>query len=338
MGINMKINTWNFPGKGPLAAGLAALLCLSCGTDRAAPAAETPAPEAALGGGGEAPGLEEIAELERTGRYIPGMALAESAIRENAGDYGGAVIAAYKELAWAYGHGMAVRAELEEGLGRLLELYGEAGEGEHEPPGKGRDTTRAARGILAFIAGHWEAAAELLDCFAGEEPDAFSRWMLLVCALEGGDRGRNTRSGYGAIRARYDSFPEYWYRGARSFPAPFAAEYAERCINLSPAGPFAEECRGIIARGLGISGPEGAAIRSKAEIEEIITRSTAEGRPEVLAELFPLIALPDNAYTIYALGALRALAADPRFRDFFSGQGALAGGRLAERLAYAARG
>jgi hypothetical protein len=283
----------------------------------------------AAGKGSPSASLDEIAEIERAGKFFQGMGLLESSLREDAGDLGGAVIAAYKELSWVYGYGGAGKADLEEGLRKVLALYGDtAGE-----------AVQAARGALAFVAGRWTEAEELLGPLAREEdPDAFSRWLLLVCALEGGDQSRLVRSAYGSIRARYENFPEYWYRGARAFTGAIAAEYAERCINLNPGGPFAEECRGIITLGMGLSRADGAALKSRAEIEDAVSRAAAAGQPEILVELFPLIALPDNAYTLYALGALRALAGVSPFKEFFAERSARAGGRLAERLAYVSRG
>jgi hypothetical protein len=116
-----------------------------------------------------------------------------------------------------------------------------------------------------------------------------------------------------------------------------ASEYAEQCINLSPKGPFAEDCRRIIAGQLGLE-TESGALRSKAEIEDVIRRSVASGNPELLEDLFPLIDLPDNAYTLYALGALRAVSSVSPFREFFSGRAAGAKGRLAERFNFILRG
>ncbi|MDR2143154.1 MAG: hypothetical protein LBP29_02145, partial [Treponema sp.] len=42
--------------------------------------------------------LDELAELERSGGFVPGLGLAESNLREASGDYAGAVLAVYKEL------------------------------------------------------------------------------------------------------------------------------------------------------------------------------------------------------------------------------------------------
>jgi hypothetical protein len=143
---------------------------------------------------------------------------------------------------------------------------------------------------------------------------------------------------YGAIRARYAKFPEYWYRGARAFQGLPAAEYAEQCINLAPSGAFAGECRIILAAAAGLQPEHSVSLRSKSEIEESVSLSLNRGNPEALAALMPLLSLPENPYTVYAVGALRALAALPKFRDYFSGLAETSSGRLAERLAYICRG
>jgi hypothetical protein len=265
-------------------------------------------------------------------------------MREKDGDNAGAVLAAYKDLAWAYGYGGAGRAEAEEGLRRVAALFTAPG-GERE-----KLAAAAARGVLAFSEEKWAEAEEYLEGLAkglvneDEAPDSFLRWMLLVCALER-DGNASMRSAYSSIRARYSFFPEYWYRGARAFAVgdsggtagSIAAEYAEQCINLSPRGPFAEDCRRIIAGQLGLETGSGA-LRSKAEIEDVIRRSVASGNPELLEDLFPLMDLPDNAYTLYALGALRAVSSASLFREFFSSRAAGAKGRLAERFNFILRG
>jgi hypothetical protein len=280
--------------------------------------------------------LEEIAELERSGGFVPGLGLAESNLREASGDYAGAVLAVYKELSWAYGRGEGgvTREAVTAGLGSLLEL-GAAGPGAAE----------AARAVLAFFAGRWNEAETLLkQLFAEEtETDGFSRWMILVCALEQGDASRKIRGEYSAIRARYAAFPEYWYRGARAFGIPettlsAAGAYAERCVNLAGNGPYASECRAILAETAGLGEKDGGAIKTRVEIELLVETSLKNSQPELLAGLLPLVELPDNPYTIYASGALRALAADEKFRAWFSSQAAKAKGRLAERLLYISRG
>jgi hypothetical protein len=279
--------------------------------------------------------LEEIAELERSGGFVPGLGLAESNLREASGDYAGAVLAVYKELSWAYsrGEGGVTREAVAAGLGNVMEL------------GAGPGAAEAARAALAFFEGRWKEAGALLEeLFVEEtETDAFSRWMLLVCAMEQGNASREIRGNYSAIRARYATFPEYWYRGARYFRTPetvvpAAGAYAERCINLAGNGPYASECRAILAETAGLDGKDGAAIKTQAEIELLVETSLSNSRPELLAGLLSLVELPDNPYTIYASGAMRALASDEKFRAWFSSQAAKAKGRLAERLLYISRG
>jgi hypothetical protein len=271
--------------------------------------------------------LEEIAELERAGSWFAGMALAESGLRENAGDYAGAVAAAYKELAWAYGRGTIQKQDTEKGLLNVLALQSDAG------------ITAAADAVLAFSREQWtEAFAALRSLFdEAQEPDGFGRWMLLVCALETNREDRLAAAAYKAIRARYAHFPEYWYRGARAFSGLIAAEYAENCINAAPQGPFAPECRDKLASHNGLKTEDGSSLKTKTEIETIISQSLNTGNPELLDSLFPLVSLPDNPYTIYAVNALRSLTAAQKYRDYLKGQAASSKGRLAERLLYICR-
>jgi len=271
--------------------------------------------------------LDELAEIERAGSWIQGMALTESGIRENAGDFAGAVAAVYKEMAWAYGRGMIQKADIEQSLQNLLAMKDEA------------DVIAAANAVLAFAGERWaQAEAGLETLFVeSEEPDGFCSWMLLVCALEKNKEDRRAGAAYKAIRARYVQFPEYWYRGARAFSGTVSAEYAENCINSAPLGPFAEECRKILASFTGLKIEEGQSLRTKREIEAVISQSVNSGDPRILDSLLPLIGLPDNPYTIYAVGAMRALTSVPAFRSYFTGQAASSSGRLAERLSYICR-
>jgi len=271
--------------------------------------------------------LDELAQLERAGSWFQGMALTESGMRENAGDYAGAVAAAYKELAWAYGRGFIQKEDLEQGLLNVLAVKSEEA------------VTAAANAVLAFVREQWdEAAAGLEPLFdEQEEPDGFGRWMILVCALEKNREDRHSGAAYKAIRARYVQFPEYWYRGARAFSGIAAAEYAENCVNSSPQGPFADECRNILAAFTGLRGEDGLSIKTKVEIESIISNSLNTGNPHLLDPLLPLIGLPDNPYTVYAVGALRALNSVPIYRDYFNAQASVSRGRLAERLSYICR-
>jgi len=148
---------------------------------------------------------------------------------------------------------------------------------------------------------------------------------------------RQASAAYKAIRARYSQFPEYWYRGARCFSGGIAAQYAENCINLSPQGPFADECRSILAANTGLKNEDGLSIKTKKEIEAIISQSVNSSNPQVLDSLLPLIGLPDNPYTVYAVSALKTLTGIPKFNEYFSGHAAVSKGRLAERLLYICR-
>ena len=275
--------------------------------------------------------LEELAELERSGLFQQGMGLIESGLRERIGDYAGAVIAAFKEMSWSYGHGSLEKKDLEQGLARVLALEGQE---EYE------DAVEAAHALLAFVQGRWDDAEQRLATFdnEAEEIDSFVRWILLSCTLEKENGDRKAGSAYRAIRARYVQFPEYWYRGARVFSGVISTEYAELCINLVPDGPFAGECRSILASFSGLGEEDGSKIRSKKEIEALISRAVTTGNPELLEPLIPLVDLAENPYTLYAIGALKSLSSLPHFRNYFTGLAVQSNGRLAERLAYISRG
>ena len=273
--------------------------------------------------------MEQIAEIERSGSYFQGLGMLESVLREDSGDLIGALISAYKELSWPYGFGGISESKIDEGITRLKSEIEKTGD---------ISLLSVVEGIIAFHNESWNHASEILRRFPPlyDEPDSYYQWMLLVCALESGNNSA-VRSAYGSIRARYSKLPDYWYRGARTFDSERSAIYAENCINLNPGSPFSAECRKILANFHGIA-VNGEAIRTIAEIEDVISRSVAESNPEILAGLFPLMNLPDNDNTQYALGAMKSLAAVPVYRDYFLNQSALQSGRLAERLAYITRG
>jgi len=275
--------------------------------------------------------LEELAELERAGIYQPGMGFIESGLRESAGDYAGAVFAAAKEMARAYGFGQIQFNDLLQGL-KMTTTLEEGDRKEH--------AVYAAMALLAFFESRWNDAEKmLLDILPEfEEPDDFYIWLKLVCALEKNSDDRKSGSAYRAIRARYTQFPEYWYRGARVFSELTAADYAERCINLAPEGPFSGECRNILARFAGLTDRDGPSIRSKHEIEDCIAQAVKEANPKLLAPLIPLLSLPENQYTLYAIGALKSLSSVSMYREYFDILAGSSKGRLADRLVYISRG
>lgn len=293
--------------------------------------------------------LDKIAELERSGRFTPGLGFAESTIREQAGDYAGAVVASYKELAWTYAftdttaEKPMTKTQIKDGLNAILDLYGgkewlPTDDMDEDPQ---QDARAAATAVLFFLDNKWEDAEDLLESLFSEdeEIDSFPQWMILVCGLEKRDASRTVRSKYGAIRSRYEYFPEYWYRLARYLDDEAARmDAAERCILLAPNGPYALECRTIIAGIFDIDTSRSSSIRIRAEIENTITNAVSSRNSEMLRTLFPLLELPDNPYTMYAVGAMRALNADALYKNFFAQEAARSSGRLNERLVYISRG
>jgi len=73
---------------------------------------------------------------------------------------------------------------------------------------------------------------------------------------------------------------------------------------------------------------------TKPEIEFIIGSAVSERKPDRLDPRFPLLGLPDNPYTLYALGALKGIASDEHFRTVLASAAASRQGRAAARLRY----
>jgi hypothetical protein len=109
---------------------------------------------------------------------------------------------------------------------------------------------------------------------------------------------------------------------------------AERCVSLAPEGPYADAGRTLLAQLTGLSNRDSAAIKTRLEIESVIEKAVASGSGEELNKLLPLLALPDNPYTLYALGACRGLATQENFAHYFQEEIKKSSGRLHERLRY----
>jgi hypothetical protein len=281
------------------------------------------------------------------------------------------VFAAFKELFWAYSFAegeegqRSVESMIEAGFRGLAENLGQMLDAE-----SARVAGQAAEACILFFEGRYAEAGGLIAGIerGDTEPDEFSAWLGLVCALESAGKGerldvlsggpsapgapdikesvlRQLRASYAAIRSRYETLPAYWYFGARNMKGETIPAYAERAINLSPEGPYAADSRVMIAEFSGLSQADGAAIKTMYEIETVVVNAVKTGNPELLSALFPLAALPDNPYTLYAAGALRGLVPDSRFKNYFDTclraikqMPDKSQGRLAERLAYIARG
>ncbi|MDR2601133.1 MAG: hypothetical protein LBC53_01570 [Spirochaetaceae bacterium] len=307
--------------------------------------------------------LDAISEFERSNGFLPGMGLAESTLRENAGDYSGAVTAAFKELQWAYsygglaGDGKADKKPMEkkavkDGLQKIKTLYLDK---EKAPDVSMENKMRAiliCNALLDFTDGRYEktlSSLKEMSLDTDDEPDDFLHWVRLVCEGEinisdaDSRRARYRNAEYAAIRARYSSFPPYWYFGARHTTGAVSAEFAERCIDLFPEGPYAKEARYILASYSGLNLSEGPVFLTKKEIEQTVMEAVNNGDPSLLTPLLPLAGLPDNYWTAYATGAMRGVAELEPFKEWFLTQqekikNSKRESRLFERLNYIVRG
>jgi hypothetical protein len=123
-----------------------------------------------------------------------------------------------------------------------------------------------------------------------------------------------------------------------------ASAFAERAINLAPSGPFAEESRVALAVWSGLTSKNGAQIKTKLEIDRVITDAVEQQTPQTLSSLFPLLSLPDNPFTLYTAQVLRDTARDTAFSGYFKTESQRQNSkktdknnmRLSERLSYIA--
>ena len=112
--------------------------------------------------------LSSLAEMERRGRYEPGLGIHESGLRERAGDSSGAVFAAYKDLSYAYANGAVSEQDIDARLDRLDERAMSDG-------ARDADVLSAVAAIRLFRSGKWaEAASALIVLAAGDgQADSF---------------------------------------------------------------------------------------------------------------------------------------------------------------------
>jgi len=160
--------------------------------------------------------------------------------------------------------------------------------------------------------------------------------MRLAAQIRLAPRDLALRSSYAEIQARFAAFPDYWYFSMLHESDPgLALDAAERCIRLAPKGPRAVEARRMIAASYKLEQKDAENVLVEQEIESIASSAIRGGNLELLRELFPVLALPDNPSTLYALGIIKGLCDDAPVRVWVKAEAEKADRRLAERLRYA---
>jgi len=327
-------------------------------SDKQPPAAETPTPpalEAPTSPALEAPKtglepiaydadslakLERLAEYERQNGFVIDMGSAESRIRESAGDFGGAVIAAYKELFYAFAYTGSFDSKtadektltpqkIKSSLQTLKE------NAKKDMPDKLPAISASCDACTAYTEGRYADALPLLSHFLeNTESDSFARYLAAACELETSP-SPPMLSKYGAFRTRFKYLPEYWLHSARAqSDISIRLSHAEYCINTCPSGPFAPECRKMMAAAFNLQESDAPYLLTVLEIENYTLKAIRAANPELLAPLLPLLALPDNARTIYAAGVLKGICSEKIFFDYLTAERKTASGRIAERLDY----
>jgi hypothetical protein len=272
--------------------------------------------------------IDQFAVYERLSAYLPGMGLLESVLREQNGDYAGAVLAFYKEYLFNYSHiGDAKdQTNILYGMKAISAVYG----------GEKGDAQKAALAVENFISLNFKACKDSLKALFADDSDvdSFAQWLILVCSLESGEKDRTVLSRYSAMQGRYKGFPLYWYYIAKHFDSSLnvmnAAEYG---INLAPQGPCSADMRTVLARGLGLPEMVSGVVLTLKEIDGIILESIQNADTAFLDATIPLLALPDNPATSYLIGTFSPMAGHKLFNAYFTRKAEEHGGLIAERLA-----
>ncbi len=268
------------------------------------------------------------AEMERRFGYQAGAGLFESSLLERAGHYSEAVFSAYKDIAYARSYGSIDQRVIEDRLEAVLASGSALGEETM------KSISRAVRAIRAFNLKSWEDCISLMEI--SFLSDSFSSWMLLAAQIQLSPQDQALLNAYANIQARYVNFPEYWYFSMlHERNKDLARDAAERCIQLAPDGPRALEARNVIVLSYNLDQKDSVSLLIVPEIESIATNSIVQGNPEVLRGLFPVLALPDNPSTLYALGVIKGLCDNAPVREWVRAEAKKADTRLAERLRYA---
>lgn len=274
--------------------------------------------------------IKAIDSYEAAFPYEPGTGLVESAMKEKKGDMEGAVLAAFMDLEYARELGAVAKADLDK---KIADLGAKLGDKSFNPSGKG---FKAVGAIKAFL------KDDLAACAAGIAESgatgAFAAWLRALAPIAA---GKEADQAYADLGKRLASFPAYWvYLATGSANAGKAQAdikaAAEKGIDLAPKGPYAPALRSMLAKLTGLGAEYAARIKTNAEIKDIGYRAASSRSPEVLESLWDILSLPDNEYTLFALGMVKGLSQDPRFLDALKAKLAAADGRLKERLTYAA--
>jgi hypothetical protein len=264
--------------------------------------------------------LESLAQRERLYPYELGLGAVESSLLEKEKRLGEAVFAAFTDLAYAWSLGLCGEGDLEAGL-RQAEAACAGKEGETE-------ARLAVRALRAYRSG---ARAECLQALGslGQKDDSFAAYARAVSSQD-----------LGALRLmenRYSGFPEYWLNRARLDPdATMARAAAERVISLAPHGPLQAAARSLVLDTLGLKGYRPELLLCPFEVDSCVRQSLGAGDPGLIDPCLATLELPDNPYSLYALGALKALSSDYAYQRRFTLRSAeeKKSPRLKERLAF----
>ncbi len=274
--------------------------------------------------------LDALAAYESAFPYEPGSGLVESSLRERTGDKDGAVLAAFKDGLNAYEAGAVGIEELEF---RLSELERVLADSVANPAGGGLAALETAR---AYLRADWAAAARALTRVTTRS--SAKAWIGATAGLAPGDAA--SERAFVEAETAFGFLPSYRLRFASAFAGDRTrlASVRAACetgIDLAPSGPLAVALRRELGRALGIDVAESGKLRTRGELEAAGYRAAASRDPAFLAPAIGTFELPDNDYTLFAVGLVKGFASEPVFRSALERELGTSSGRRAERLRYA---
>lgn len=269
----------------------------------------------------------ELAEIERRQGYQSALGIEEIGLMLDEKDGAGFVFSVFKELVYAFDYGQ------HEELGTELDLLGEGVTSFGFEPLQVERALSAINAVRAFDGERWEDASRLIKLTGNDvQADGFKNLLLAICRIE---MDSIPLEEFSIFQSRYRNLPRYWFYASRLDRHPeLAKDAAVRCILLSGSGPFSLKARESVCLHYGIEKSSASQLVLASESQLIIEEALYYSQPERLEMMLPVLSLPDNPDTLFALGALKSLAADRQIREWLYRKKAGAAGRLAERLIY----
>jgi tetratricopeptide (TPR) repeat protein len=265
--------------------------------------------------------LEVLSDRELEHGYALGLGLQQSAVYEQTGQFGEAVIAAAKDMEYRRSLGLVKDTRVLENLQRLSGILPA---GSSAPPGRGQAATRA---FTAFVRGQWRQCVSALAEPDDETRLPFADYLLLASLLEIGGAEPEVLAAYRGLEPRFLLLPAYHYHlwrglkaGAGSYDIFSARTVLETCILLAPRARYARKSRAELGLLLGMSAREGEKLLLGAELDALYDRLASGADPKILKPALDMLPLPGSIYRTAAVMLLEKARGLPGVADYLDQQ------------------